>query len=252
MEARRTTPAFVAGLADDLCRPTDRVRVEVGVPDGHGWVSFAELAAPEEIDLARARIEEERGVRRKTAAMWLATFVTTAAVAPVVRLHRRSGLLLDVPFTSLRVHRDPGRAYDAVAVPPDAPVREAAAEERAAHIGTVLATDMAPLVEELRRRARTARRALWGSVADGLAAEYLAHAGPGEERASDFTAVLDAASPPLKSRPQLSPPARAVCCNAHRGTPGRCSTCPDLKPAERLERQGAELRGVFGEGGEAD
>jgi len=258
VEPPRTTPSTAADLADDLWRPSDRIRVQVGIPHGEGWIALAQLLTPDEIASACTRIEEDNGVRRTAPGMWLATFVAAAVAAPLVRAHRRRGVLLDVPLMSLYVHRDGGGPYDAVAVPPDAPVRELPENERAARIGAVVARDLAPLVDGIRRRGRVARKALWGSVADGVAAEYLSmvRAGVDDRHAlvADLAAVLDAASPPVSARPTCSElegvpvPTRAVCCNAHRGAPGRCSTCPDLKPRERLERMQRDADGLFGEG----
>lgn len=239
-----------ADIADDLCRPMGRVRIEVGVPDGEGWVPFPALADADEVEQAHNRVIEDHGVRPKTAAMWLASFVAATAVAPALRAHRLHGVLLDVPFTSLRVHRDPGRSYSVVAVPPDAVVRDAPPEERLAAIGRHAAEGMRPLVEALLERCRVGRRGIWGAVADGVTSEVLtlvmADFDRFEEILADVRDVFDAADPPFTVRPQWSVlpmgdrkvpvPARAVCCAAHNGAPGRCSTCPDRAPEERLAR----------------
>lgn len=256
-------------MADRLCRPFGRVAVDVGSPDGPGWAPFPRLAERAEVALAHARATEDNGIRPKTAAMWLATYVTSSVMALYLRAHYIDDVLLDLPLASLRVHRDPGRSIDRVAVPPDAGIRSVAADVRQAALAEVVVEGMRPFLDALRGRVRIGRRALWGAVGDGMAAEVMhvlaAADGRDAEVVADFTRICAAAGP-MKSCPAFTPldgedgpvfvPARAVCCSANRGDPGRCATCPDFKPPERLARllarddiDGGGTIGVFGAGG---
>lgn len=251
-----------ADMADELTRPFGRVAIEVGAPDGDGWAPFPATAEPSEVALAHIRVAEDNGIRAQTAAMWLAAFVTSVAVAPALRAHRLHGVLLDVPFDSLRIMRDPGRGYRTVAVPPDALVVDAEPAARLRRIAGMVVEGMQPLVDGLLARCRITSRALWGAVADGVTAETLqllmADFDDRDSLLAEMEVLFDAA-PSINSRPTWDPvemggrtipvPCRAICCVAYRGRPGRCSTCPSMLPEERLANL---MRRTGGGDGKAD
>jgi hypothetical protein len=229
-------------------------------PDGADWWTWGvavEQAASWLPDLA-AR-EGDRRAAGAYLAGWLARAPMQAIGLPAVL----DGVALELAADRLFLHRHPDGWFDQHAVQPDRVV-EGDADDVLVLAGTQVARLTQPAVVELCAHLPVGPIAVWGGVADALAAYALLVArdrgddGPATWRRVEV--VLDAvqdAVPALRHRPRLFPvtwsggeahyPVRATCCLWYRTTAAACSpepyctTCPLRADDHRRARLVAHL-----------
>jgi ferric iron reductase protein FhuF len=243
--------------------------VEVGEPDGDGWVAGPAWLVDGAGRLG-AQVDEIAAARqgdRHLGAVFLAGWYARAVAFPVVGSFLLTGAVPALGLDRLRVHRADGGWFDRFALAPGTELvapggalrwssRGASRAERRALVGRVVAEHLDPIVEALRTLVPVGRRALWAAVTDAMGSSVLASAatlGDARRVAAEADEVFAAAPSELDPRPTwvwLDHEGaehlflrRAACCLAYRSPlHGWCSTCPLVPEAERI----AELRAAVG------
>jgi ferric iron reductase protein FhuF len=265
----------LAATLDRLGTGDEETRLVAGCPVDDGWVVLADAIADQSlIDRWFDAIRTTVGGPDTVSASFLASWLGGVIVEPVTRaiiLERRAW---SVAASDLLVHPHPEGWFDGLAVrtptvwmlpgDPDAGHPEAVVMEDAAHlrrtVAAELATTLALIFGDVRRRARLGSPAMWGGVADGAGAAAVVDAvARGDDPVTAFeeamTLVRDIAAhaPVPRVRPSLVPVAwsggighemvRGTCCLWYRtqadpdpSGEGYCSSCPRRDPQEQRRR----------------
>lgn len=246
-----TTPPPPADGADALDAVAARLRragvldLLTGTDRGTGWQSLPR--AVEQLVGWHADLTRDHGDRRAAAAYLAAWVAGTPAL--VVGLPAIVGnLTVEVEAASIHVHRHPQGFIDRRAIVPTH-VRTGPDEVVLAQAADRVAHLTAPLVERLSDELPVGPVALWGGIADVVAAYALwfARRSGGDQRLawSSSEMLLDrlAQVAPVRYRPRLVPvawsggtsyfPVRSTCCLYYRTDsaagaegPTYCATCP--------------------------
>lgn len=278
-------PPRVSPLADTLGRVgagQDWCRYIAGEPAGEGWFGLDELQSdPGRLhrwldDLVAGEAQGRREVAGSYLTAWLGGIVA-GPVAAAVLTERRAW---PMESGALSIHRDNGGWFDGLAVRrpsllvlPDDPAAGAAdvcvVEDVAAlheRVAAGLVGVLRPLFALLRGPARVGAPAMWGGVADAIAATALAQA---RHRSHDGAAawheadrLIDAvqrAAPAVRARPTVERvkwsgglahfAVRGTCClyfkisGCARDPRGEsyCTSCPFRDAADRRQRWAAWL-----------
>lgn len=240
-----------------------------GEPSGDGWVRVADIVAgPDLIEgwLDELLLHEAKG-HRDVAASYLSAWLAGAIAEPVaaaIDLHRCAW---PVTADNLAVRRHPEGWFDALAVLGGE--RRAGAGDVAALrqlVAAELVALLSPIFEVVRRWAPYGTAGMWGSVADGIAADALQRARLGGRDGAaawrDAGALIDelaARAPQLRVRPGLCEvpwsggsahlSVRGTCCLYYKvsGQPrdplgeSYCTSCPLRDDGDRCRRWAAWL-----------
>ncbi len=267
----------LAETARRLSALDEHLSYEVGLPDGNRWYRLAELADAKRLAAWHGELTAREGDRR-TAAAYLGGWIAAAAVqvwAVPVFAERRLALA-GPEAVSVRRHADGW--FDAVAAP-GSPLAILPHDPAAELPGAVVVPDVERLLdllaerllsiegvfESLRAECPVGPPALWGVLADSVAATalWLARLTDGDRHAAwrDAEALTDrlaARQDRLRIRPNPFPVAfsggeelyhvRGTCCLSYRTVEGAdpdaegyCSTCPLRTHASRTHRLRAYL-----------
>lgn len=268
------TPTTTAALADTGARlgaAAEHLGFGVGTPHGDGWARLDTVIGPGLLDRMADALLAEQG-RRDVAGSYLGSHLVGPLLGATVGAMALDQRCPDPDPAGLAVHLHPEGwfdrlsflhprvavlAQDPAAGQPDTVVLADPVSLRAWWAERTVAA-VEPLLDAVGQRLGSARRGLWGSVADRVAGVWLAAARaanrPGEVAWAEAMGLLDALAehaPVRLSRPSPFPvaasaagqawfPVRGTCClyylTVEAPDPcgdGYCTTCPFTDPGHR-------------------